>query len=307
MQPMPKNSVEGTITRILYSNEESGWCALRLHNDERGTFAATGPLLGARDGDEVRLSGRWVNHTKFGEQFEAKSYVLVAPSTLEGIRRFLGSGRIKGVGPAMAGRIVEEYGLDTLEVIDHEPQRLLEIHGIGRATLEKVRASWDKHRGIQQIMVFLTGHGIAPGVAVKAYGRYGSQAVDVVRENPYRLAEEVFGVGFRTADRVAQKIGIPADAPQRLQAGLLFTLTEATVEGHVFLPRSRLLENAAALLEIDGAELNQPLDFIEGRGLVQSIPRPGDEPAVFTPRLEAAEASVAANLRERLGGRGRAT
>ncbi len=300
---MSENSVEGTITRILYANEESGWCALRLQNDERGSFAATGPLLGARDGDEVRLSGRWVNHPKFGEQFEAASYVLVSPSTLEGIRRFLGSGRIKGVGPTMAGRIVDEFGLETLDLIDHEPQRLLEIHGIGQATLKKVQASWDKHRGIQQIMVFLTGHGIAPGVAVKAYSRYGSQAVDVVRENPYRLAEEVFGVGFRTADGVARKIGIPADAPQRLQAGLLFTHTEASVEGHVFLPRDRLLENAAALLEIDAVALNQPLDFIEGRGLVVSVPRTGDAPAIFTPRLEAAEASVAANLRERIGGR----
>jgi len=304
---MSKNSVEGTITRILYTNEENGWSALRLHNDDRGGFAATGPLLGARDGDEVRLSGRWVNHPKFGEQFEATSYVQIAPSTLEGIRRFLGSGRIKGVGPTMAGRIVDEFGLETLDIIDNTPEQLLEIHGIGRTTLKKVRASWDKHRGIQQIMVFLTGHGIAPGVAVKAYGRYGAQAVDVVRENPYRLAEEVFGVGFRTADRVAQRIGIPADAPQRLQAGLLFTLTEATVEGHVFLPRDRLIENAAALLEIDAAELSQPLDFIEGRGLILSIPRPHDQPAIFTPRLEAAEASVAADIRNRLGGRVRAS
>ncbi|MEE4271215.1 MAG: ATP-dependent RecD-like DNA helicase [Thermoanaerobaculales bacterium] len=302
---MPSESVEGTVTRVLFANDESGWCVLRLHNDDRGGFAATGPLLGLREGDEVRLTGRWVRHPKFGEQMEASAYVQVTPSTIEGIRRFLGSGRIKGIGPAMAGRIVDEFGLETLEVIDNEPSRLLEIHGIGPATLTKVEASWGKHRGIQQIMVFLTGHGVPPGVAVKAYGKYGSAAVDVVRENPYRLAEEVFGVGFRTADRVARGIGIAADAPQRLQAGLLFTLSEASVAGHVFLPRGRLIEETAALLEVEPGLLEQPLTAVELRTAVVVVARPGEDPAIFVPRLEAAESSVAAHVLERLRDRDR--
>jgi len=297
---MPSESVEGTVTRVLFANDESGWCALRLHNDDRGGFAATGPLLGLREGDEVRLTGRWVRHPKFGEQMEASTYVQVTPSTIEGIRRFLGSGRIKGIGPAMAGRIVDEFGLETLDVIDDEPSRLLEIRGIGPATLAKVKASWGKHRGIQQIMVFLTGHGVPPGVAVKAYGKYGSAAVDVVRENPYRLAEEVFGVGFRTADRVARGIGIAADAPQRLQAGLLFALSEASVAGHVFLPRDRLIDDAAALLEVDPGLLEQPLTAVELRAAVVVVARPGEEPAIFVPRLEQAESVVAAHVTERL-------
>ena len=220
---MPIVTVTGTVSRILYSSDESGWCAIRLTNDERGSFAATGPLLGVREGDELRLTGKWIDHKRFGEQFETASYVQVAPSTLEGIRKFLGTGRIKGIGPTMAGRIVETFGLETLDILDHDPRRLIEIHGIGKATLDKVIASWEKHRGIQQIMVFLTGHGIAPGVAVKAYGKYGAAAVDVVRDNPYRLADEVFGVGFRTADRIAQRIGTAPDSPNRLRAGLLFS------------------------------------------------------------------------------------
>jgi len=298
---MSPESINGTVSRLLYSSDDSGWCAVRLDNDERGAFAATGPLLGVREGDELRLTGRWVEHPRFGEQFQAESYVTVAPSTLEGIRKFLGTGRVKGIGPTMAARIVDTFGLDSLEVMDRDPQRLLEIHGIGRATLAKVQASWEKHRGIQQIMVFLTGHGIAPGVAVKAYGKYGAAAVDVVREDPFRLAEDVFGVGFRTADRIAQRIGIPADSPQRLRAGLLFTLSEASVEGHVFLPRSRLLEDASALLEIDQTLLEPVLDQLQQRQSVVAVVRADDETAIFTLRLEAAEAAVANHIRELLG------
>jgi exodeoxyribonuclease V alpha subunit len=294
---MSSESINGTVTRLLYTSDDSGWCAVRLSNDERGPFAATGPLLGVREGDELRLTGRWVEHPRFGEQFEAKSYVTVAPSTLEGIRKFLGTGRVKGIGPAMAARIVETFGLDSLEIMDRDPQRLLEIHGIGRATLKKVQASWEKHRGIQQIMIFLTGHGIAPGVAVKAYGKYGASAVDVVREDPFRLAEDVFGVGFKTADRIAQRIGIPVDSPQRLRAGLLFALSEASVEGHVFLPRSRLLKEASALLEIDTALLEPELDQLQQRQMVVAVVRRDDETAIFTLRLDAAEATVAGHIR----------
>ncbi|MEX1309787.1 MAG: ATP-dependent RecD-like DNA helicase [Candidatus Sulfomarinibacteraceae bacterium] len=299
---MQSETVTGTVTRTLYTNEESGWCAIRLANDELGSFAATGPLLGVREGDELRLTGKWVEHPRFGRQFEAASFVQVAPSTLEGIRKFLGTGRVKGIGPTMAGRIVDAFGLETLDILDHEPDRLLEIRGIGRATLDKVRISWEKHRGIQQIMVFLTGHGIAPGVAVKAYGKYGAAAVDVVRDNPYRLADEVFGVGFRTADRVAQRIGIEKDAPERLRAGLQFTLSAATVEGHVFLPRGELIQSAAELLEIESSGLAPALDELVRRGLVIAVPRPGDETAMYVPRLEAAEAMVAASVAERLRG-----
>ena len=296
MPVMANESVEGTVTRILFANEDSGWCALRLSSEERGTVAATGPLRGVREGDELRLSGRWFEHPKFGEQFEVASYVQVAPSTLEGIRRFLGTGRVRGIGPTIAARLVEAFGLETLDVLDREPERLLEVRGIGPATVDKIRGSWQKHRGIQQVMIFLTGHGIAPGIAVKAYARYGAAALEVVRDNPYRLAEEVVGVGFRTADRIARNTGVPGDAPQRLEAGVLFALNEAAVEGHVFLPRNVLLEQAAALLEVDPSLLAPALTSVEQRGLVVVRPRVGDEDAVYGRRLESAEATVASDL-----------
>ena len=300
---MDSDSITGTITRILFTNDESGWCAIRLSSEERGSFAATGALLGAREGDELRLSGRWIDHPKFGEQFEVSSYVQVAPSTIEGIRRFLGAGRVRGIGPAIAARIVDAFGLETLDILDNEPERLLEVHGIGQATLDKIRGSWEKHRGIQQIMIFLTGHGIAPGVAIKAFARFGSSALDVVRDNPYRLAEEVVGVGFRTADRIARNTGIPADAPQRLEAGLLFALTEAGVDGHVYLPRGDLLDKAAALLEVEAPIIEPALTAVEQRGLVVVVRRAADQDAVFGRRLEAAEATVAHDLLALLAGR----
>ena len=242
-------TVEGAVGRVLFSNDENGWCAVRLQPEDGASVTAIGPLLGVREGDELRVTGRWVNHSKYGEQFEVDSYVHVAPSTLEGLRRFLGSGKIRGLGPARAAQVVEEFGLDSLRVLEQEPERLLEIRGIGPSTIERVRESWEKHRGIQQIMIFLTGHGVAPGIAVKTFKKYGAGAVDVVRSNPYRLAEEVFGVGFLTADRIARQLGIPDDAPERLEAGVLHTLVEAVGQGHCFLPEDALLATAATLLD----------------------------------------------------------
>jgi len=294
-------TAQGVVARILYTNEENGWSVVRLRPDDAPSFTATGPLLGVREGDELRLSGRWIDHAKFGEQFEADSYVQVAPSTLEGLRRFLGSGRIRGLGPKMAARVVERFGLQTLDVLDSDPGRLLEIRGIGPRTVERIRTSWEQHRGVQQIMIFLTGHGVAPGVAIKAYRRYGAGAVEVVRSNPYRLAEEVFGVGFLTADRIARKLGIPPDAPERLEAGLLYALQEGAGQGHVFLPADELQERAAALLEADGAELNNALERLRSRELVVVRARPEATAAVYTPRLESAEATLARDLRELLG------
>ena len=296
-----RDVVIGRVARILFTNDENGWCVVRLQPDDAPAMTAIGPLLGVRRGDELRLSGRWINHAKYGEQFEAESYVQVAPSTLEGIRRFLGSGKVRGLGKKRAAQVVDAYGLETLEVIENEPERLLEIRGIGRATVDRIRESWDELRGIQQIMIFLTGHGVAPGVAVKAFHRYGPGAVDVVRSNPYRLAEEVFGVGFLTADRMAHQLGIPADAPERLEAGVLHTLNEASVQGHVFLPEDELLSAAASLLETEEERMPSALAGLVARQLVVLHPRADAPPAVYIPRLERAEATVAVDLSELVG------
>jgi exodeoxyribonuclease V alpha subunit len=295
-----RETVVGAVGRILFSNEENGWCAVRLQSEDTASVTAIGPLLGVRQGDELQLTGRWVQHAKYGDQFEVESYVHVAPSTLEGLRRFLGSGKVKGIGPARAAQIVEVFGLETLDVLDAEPERLLEIRGIGPSTVARVQESWQQHQGIQQIMIFLTGHGVAPGIAVKAFKRYGAAAIDVVRSNPYRLAEEVFGVGFLTADRIARQLGIPDDAPERLEAGVLHTLFEAAGQGHCYLPEDQLLETAGGLLETAPAMLSPALAGLIARQQVSVQPRHDEQPAIYLPRLEKAEATVALNLGETL-------
>jgi exodeoxyribonuclease V alpha subunit len=295
-----RETVVGAVGRILFSNDENGWCAVRLQLEDSASVTAIGPLLGVRRGDELQLTGRWVQHAKYGAQFEVESYVHVAPSTLEGLRRFLGSGKIKGIGPARAAQIVEEFGLETLDVLDAEPERLLEIRGIGPSTVERVQESWQQHRGIQQIMIFLTGHGVAPGIAVKAFKRYGAGAIDVVRSNPYRLAEEIFGVGFLTADRIARQLGIPEDAPERLEAGILHTLIEAVGQGHCYFPEDLLLDTASGLLETGLAMLPPALAGLIARQQVSVQPHAEGPPAIYLPRLEKAEATVALNLAETL-------
>ncbi len=290
--------VEGILAHTVFSNEETGWSVVRI-DTARGSITAVGLLLGLRAGDRLRLTGRWTVHPRFGEQFEVSSFVEVQPSTLEGIRRFLGSGRIKGLGAGFAARLVEHFGLQTLDVIEHEPERLLEVTGVGHRRAEQIRTGWQQHRGVQQVMVFLQSHDVPPALAAKVWQRYGPAAIDVVRENPYRLAEEVSGVGFLTADRIARGLGLPPDAPQRLEAGLVYTLARAADDGHVHLPRPDLLSWAGRLLDTDADDLELPLERLIAAGRVVAERWP-DADSVFQPTLHTAEWQVAAHVRELL-------
>jgi len=291
-----ETSIEAVVVRTQFANQDSGWSVVRCRDDHGLHFTAVGALLGVVPGDRLRLSGRWVVHTTFGEQLEVAGWVAVLPSTRDGIRKFLASGRVRGIGPKMAARIVDAFGIEALDVIERDPQRLLEIPGIGPKTLRRVADSWAAHRGIQQLMVFLAGHGVPPGVAAKAHARYGASALELVRSNPYRLAEDIFGVGFRTADAVARRLGLPAEAPQRLEAGLLHVLQEATSDGHVFLPREEALARAQALLEAPAEGIEAAVAVLAERGTVALRGVAGAGQAVFLRRLELAEAGVAAAL-----------
>ncbi|HHQ48254.1 MAG TPA: ATP-dependent RecD-like DNA helicase, partial [Acidobacteria bacterium] len=298
---LPAGDEENNITmevravHPLFANEETGWAAVRVRTEDGERLTAVGPLLGVQDGDTLQLTGRWKNHERFGRQFDVQSWVHVSPKTTEGLVAFLATGRLPGVGPVLARRLVDTFGMEVLDILDNHPERLRSVPGIGKRTAKKIAKAWEDLRGIQQIMVFLLGHGIPPGVAAKAHRRYGARALAVVRENPYRLADEVFGVGFRTADRVGHSLGIPDDAPERLQAGILYTLREAAGEGHVFLPASLLLERAATLLETPPDALPPRLAELERRGRVITE-GDGDDRAVYLPRLHEAETTVAVRL-----------
>ena len=289
--------MEGVVERVTYCNEENAWSVVRLLVRGKGEVTAVGNLLGVQPGESLRLEGRWVKDRKYGRQFKVESFRTVKPGTFIGIERYLGSGLIRGIGPALAKRLVKKFGLDTLHVIEHQPGRLKEVEGIGPKRLKRILEAWDEQRGIQEVMVFLQGHGVATSHAVKIYKRYGADAVTAVREDPYRLAREVYGIGFKSADRIARDLGIPDDAPQRARAGVLQILRTATDVGHVFLPRIQLETGAAELLEVQDSVVSPAVDELVAQGdlRVRSLEVGSD--AVLLEPLDVAERGAAAMLR----------
>jgi exodeoxyribonuclease V alpha subunit len=226
--------LQAVLERITYANEETGYTIARVATDRSGADLLTvvGALLGVQPGESLRLVGRWGSHPRYGRQFEVDSYTTVLPATIQGIERYLGSGLIKGIGPRTATRIVEHFGVDTLRVIEEAPERLVEVPGLGPKRTAMIGRAWEEQKAIKEVMVFLQGVGVSTSLAVRIYKKYGDGSISVVRNEPYRLAAEVWGIGFKTADTIAQAVGIPHDSPQRVQAGLQYTLSEAADRGY---------------------------------------------------------------------------
>ena len=266
----------------------------RLHRCARleprsGTDLLTvvGNLLGAQPGESLRLEGRWKSHAQYGRQFEVQHFTTILPATVQGIRRYLGSGLIKGIGPKMAERIVAHFELDTLRVIEEEPERLIDVPGLGPKRSERITRAWEEQKAIKEVMVFLQGVGVSTSLAVKIYKTYRDSAITVVKNQPYRLASDVWGIGFKTADKIARSLGIPEDSPERVKAGLQFTLSEATEEGHCFLPQETLIAQAASVLGVDALLVDRCLDeLVQEEGVVRErlsercSPRPNQPPSV---------------------------
>ncbi|MCK7625360.1 ATP-dependent RecD-like DNA helicase [Streptomyces sp. RS10V-4] len=245
--------VEGVLERITYANEETGYTVARVDTG-RGSgelLTVVGALLGAQPGESLRLEGRWGSHPQYGRQFTVENYVTVLPATVQGIRRYLGSGLIKGIGPRIADRITEHFGIRTLDVIEQEPGRLIEVPGLGPKRTRLIGAAWEEQKAIKEVMVFLQGVGVSTSLAVRIYKKYGDAAISVVRNEPYRLAADVWGIGFLTADRIAQSVGIPHDSPERVKSGLQYALSQSADQGHCFLPEEQLIADAVKLLQVD--------------------------------------------------------
>ena len=260
----PLQTLEGSLERLTYQNEENGYTVGKLV--PAGTpvgksheVTITGNLAGVGVGESLRLRGIWITHPRFGRQFEVRSYTVKLPATLEGIRKYLGSGLIKGVGPVTAERIVDYFGLETLDVIEGDIQRLREVPGIGPKRVAQVAQAWEEQKQIKEIMIFLQGVGISSGLAVKIFKQYGSVAATVVTTTPYQLAKDIFGIGFKTADQIAQAIGIAPDAPERIRAGLSFALGQFSNNGHCYAAREALAAEAATLLEVTPEQCQQQL------------------------------------------------
>ncbi len=251
-------SIKGCIDLITYFNEESGYMIARLVPEgKRERITVVGSVAALKEGETIEVDGDWVSHPKYGRQFKIESYRQVHPSTLEGIQKYLGSGLIKGIGPVSARRIVAHFGAQTLEIIDADPYRLLEVDKLGKSRVDLIARAWKDQRRIKDVMVFLQSHGITTGYAVKIFKQYGQEAIQRVRENPYRLERDIVGIGFRIADRIARNMGLAADAPERIQAGMRYLLVRGSEEGHVFLPVEVLMQQCKDILGVN-AELFPP-------------------------------------------------
>ena len=294
--------LQAVLERITYANEETGYTIARVATDRSGSDLVTvvGALLGVQPGESLRLVGRWGSHPRYGRQFEVESYTTVLPATIQGIERYLGSGLIKGIGPRTAGRIVGHFGVDTLRVIEEEPGRLVEVPGLGPKRTAMIGRAWEEQKAIKEVMVFLQGVGVSTSLAVRIYKKYGDASISVVRNEPYRLAAEVWGIGFKTADTIAQAVGIPHDSPQRVRAGIQYTLSEAADHGHCYLPEPNLLTDAAQILGVPPVLVRTCLDELAAAEGVIREPVPGigggTIPAVYLLPFHRAETALAAAL-----------
>jgi len=300
--------LDAVLERLTYVNEETGYTVARVATSRSGDDLLTvvGALLGAQPGESLRLSGRWSSHPKFGRQFEVESYTTVLPATIQGIQRYLGSGLVKGIGPVFAERIVAHFGLDTLRLIEEEPGRLIEVPGLGPKRTTKITVAWQEQRSIKEVMVFLQGVGVSTSLAVKIFKKYGDASISVVKNEPYRLAADVWGIGFKTADTIAQAVGIPHDSPERVKAGLQYTLSEATDNGHCYLPQPQLVADAVKILGVPGDLVGACLaDLVAEEGVVrESLPGPdGPGEAVYLVPFHRAETSLAGSLQRLLNER----
>ncbi len=290
---LPLQELEGTLERLTYQNEVNGYTVARLI--PRGkTYEVTvvGPLTGVNVGSTLHLKGQWTTHTQYGKQFEISSYTIQLPATIEGIRKYLGSGLIRGIGPVTAGRIVAAFGIDTLAVIENDIHRLSEVPGIGEKRTGWIATAWEAQKQIKEIMLFLQSNGVSTGLAVKIYKQYGEASIGVVKNDPYRLSKDIFGIGFKTADKIALQLGLTLDSPARLQAGLTYTLSKLSDEGHCFANRSQLIDAAGEILEVKPELCQAQLDVLTRQNDLVN-----EDDAIYLPAFYHAERGVANRIR----------
>ena len=291
-------TLEGTLERVTFRSEADGYTIGRvMPRDKTYLVTVVGKLLGVQVGESLELEGRWADHPEHGKQFVIERYRTLLPATIAGIQRYLGSGLIKGVGPATAKRIAETFGSYTLHVIEHEAERLKEVPGLGPKRAAMIAAAWEEQQEIKSIMLFLQELDITPGLAIRIFKQYGNQALNIVQQTPYRLADEIYGIGFLSADTIAKAMGIPHDSPQRIGAGLRYVLSQASDNGHCYLPWDELVRNGAKLLECEPAAVAATLDAIAITREVALKTWDGERCVYLLP-FDRAEHGVAERMRE---------
>ena len=296
-EPAEPAAVTGTVESIVFRNDETGYtvCTVKTQGGNRAReefVTVVGSCAAIWEGEELHAEGQWTRHPSHGQQFQAKTITCITPTSTEGIRRYLASGMIKGIGPKFAQRIVDKFGDRTLDVIDRESGRLREVEGIGEGRRKLIKESWAEQSGVREIMIFLQSHGIGTAKASRIYRQYGADAIAVVKRNPYRLCEDVWGIGFKTADAIALSVGIPHDSEIRARAGLIYTLQTEAEEGHCFTADADVLLHAQELLGISVEILADALAKEYDKGTLVK-----EENRVYLRDLHRAEARVAASLR----------
>jgi exodeoxyribonuclease V alpha subunit len=296
-------SIAGLIERVTYHNPENGFVVLQVQvKGRRELVAVVGSVTAVTEGEHVQATGEWVVDRQHGRQFKAAEIRTAPPTSSAGIERYLGSGAIRGIGPSLAAKIVGRYQQQTLEMLDQYPDFLLHIGGIGRKRLKMIRESWEEQREVRRIMLFLADHGIGSARATRIYRVYGQEAIAKIKENPYRLADDIRGIGFKTADELAAKLGIDSNSPYRARAAVRYTLNELASDGHCGYPEPRVIEKTTELVTIDPKVVEEAVAFAVGEGSVvrETI---GEEPWLYLAGLHRAEVGLAQSIRRLLSDR----
>lgn len=284
------------VEHITYQNQENGWSVMKVKvKGYDNLVTLTGSLLDVPVGSVLLVDGDWRVDPRYGQQFVAQSWTEVMPATIYGIEKYLGSGLIKGIGPVYAKAIVNRFGLETIDVIENDIERLLEVPRLGRKRMEKIRESWEKQKDIKEVMVFLQGYGVSTAFAAKIYRKYEKKSIAKVKENPYQLADDIWGIGFKTADGIASKMGYEKNDPRRCRSGILYTFNELAEEGHVYAEPEQLVDAAVKLLEAEESPVRQALaSMIETNDVVL------DNEVIYLPPFYHAENGSAKRLQSLL-------
>ncbi len=286
--------IDGLVERIIFLSDRDAYAVVSIKSDDTPEpFVAVGDLMGVVPGEGLRLWGRWEHKSRYGVRFSVNNYVTRLPASLKAIEKYLSSGLIKGIGPVYAGRIVEHFGKDTIDIIDKEPERLLEVEGIGRKRLEMITSTWRRQLRIRELMLFLQEHGISASLGRRIHRFYGDASIEILNTNPYQLVIDIHGIGFKSADQIAARLGLTKDSPQRIQAGVLHELDQARVEGHTYLPEQELVERARTLLDVDPAAIERARDELAALRKIVVTSLPSGKTGVFLSGLYTCERQVA--------------
>jgi exodeoxyribonuclease V alpha subunit len=297
--------LQGRIERITYTNDDNGYTIAKVKvQGYRDLVTVVGNLMAPTPGEIIKMYGEWVNHPKYGKQLKVDRYRSLVPASVYGIEKYLGSGLIKGIGPVMARRIVERFGKMTIDIIEKEIEKLTEVDGIGGKRIEMIKKAWEDQKEIREVMIFLQTHGVGSGYATKIFKEYGNRSIVIVKENPYRLATDIFGIGFLTADHIAEKLGFSRDSALRAEAGILYVLNQLADMGHVYYPYKLLIQKCKEILGVDGDVIIKAMNVITDNRMIaiDDLTKDFDElrednKAVYLAKYYRSETGIVTNMK----------